>query len=79
MAEDADLHPEAPDEEGLPTQEPRAMQVEAAHLLANDARDQLRSQGFDDLQIDEWADTYVASVGAGDVDDFIGWIGRQQH
>lgn len=54
------------------------MQVEAARLLANDARGELHARGFDDWQIDRWADTYVAEEGSGDVETFLTWIARQE-
>lgn len=49
-------------------------QIEAGRTLGNDARDRLRADGFTDQQIDEWAQTYVAEVGGGTVDEFVAWI-----
>jgi hypothetical protein len=54
------------------------MQLEAARLLANDARDELRDRGFGDQQIDEWAKTYVAEHGSGDVPTFVAWIAQTE-
>jgi hypothetical protein len=54
------------------------MQLEAARLLANDARDELRDRGFGDEQIDEWAKTYVAEHGSGDVPTFMAWIAQAE-
>jgi hypothetical protein len=46
--------------------------------LANDARDELRDQGFGDRQIDRWANTYVADHGSGDLETFLAWIAREE-
>ncbi len=73
-----DLEPARPEEEGVPDEEPDAMQLEAAHLLANKARPTLREQGFDDEQIRAWATTYTAEFGSGDVDRFLAWIDEEQ-
>ena len=54
-------------------------QIEGARLLGNDARDRLRADGFTDQEIDEWAETYVAENGGGEVDEFVAWIGEQEH
>jgi hypothetical protein len=62
----------------VPTREPDAMQLEPARLLANDARAELRSRGFDDDDIDAWAKTYVEEVGPGDVEAFVAWIDTRQ-
>jgi hypothetical protein len=59
--------PETPDEE----------QVEAARLLAADAREQLLSEGYSDGQILDWAQRYVAGGNpAADVHDFVAWVLR---
>jgi hypothetical protein len=76
--------PPVPDEPGRPAEhgvrerEPDPMQLEAARLLANDARATLHDQGFDDDEIERWAITYVAEHGAGDVEGFLAWIDREQ-
>lgn len=72
------VRPAAPEDVGVPEETPEAMQVEPARLLANDARPQLRDRGFADRQIDEWANTYVAEHGSGDVDAFVAWIATQE-
>jgi hypothetical protein len=74
----ADPRPGEPEEHGVPTRDPDAMQLEPAKLLANDARAELRSRGFDDDDIDAWAKTYVEEVGPGDVASFVTWIDRRQ-
>jgi hypothetical protein len=53
--------------------EPDAEEVESARLLANDARPNLRSEGFDDEEIRRLADAYVALDLGEDTDDFIAW------
>ena len=73
-----DLEPARPEEEGVPDEEPDAMQLEAAHLLANKARPTLHEQGFDDEQIRAWATTFTAQFGSGDVARFLAWIDEEQ-
>jgi hypothetical protein len=70
--------PEYPDEAGVEEELPDVMQVEGAELLANEARPQLRALGFTDEEIDEWALTYIAMEGSGDVDSFIDWITQEE-
>lgn len=70
--------PAEPEEEGVAQKEPPSMQIEPARLLANDAREALRRKGFDDHQIDAWAETYIADFGDGEVDDFMAWITEQE-
>lgn len=53
--------------------EPDAEEVESARLLANQARDMLRSEGFDDEKIRHLADAYIALDLGHDTDDFIAW------
>jgi hypothetical protein len=74
----AEPRPGEPEEHGVPTRQPAAMQLEPARLLANDARGELRSRGFDDDDIDAWAKTYVEEVGPGDVAAFVAWIDDRQ-
>ena len=74
----ADPVPADPEEAGVPERSPDAMQVEAARLLANDARDELRGRGIEDGQIERWATTYVAEHGSGDVQTFTAWIEQQE-
>jgi hypothetical protein len=70
--------PAEPSEAGVPERTPDAMQLEAARLLANDARSALRDRGFDDQQIDDWAKTYTSRYGSGSAADLIAWIDREQ-
>lgn len=73
-----ELRPADPDVVGVGHEAPDPMQVEAARLPANDVRPELRDRGFDDPQINEWADTYVAQQGSGDAETFIAWIAEQE-
>lgn len=70
--------PGRPAEHGVQEREPDPMQLEAARLLANDARTRLHDAGFDDDAIERWAITYVAEQGPGDVEGFLTWIDRRQ-
>jgi hypothetical protein len=73
--------PEHPREVGVHETVPAELgQIEGARILGNDARERLRADGFTDQQIDEWAETYVAEVGGGTVDEFVSWIAAlEQH
>ena len=46
--------------------------------MANEARPFLKGCGFTDRQVLEWADTYIARMGSGDVDSFIEWIHERE-
>ena len=70
----SDLVPEEPEDSGVPTEVPELSDIESARILANDARSRLHDEGFEDSQIDDWADTFVSEVGSGDVEEFIEWI-----
>lgn len=70
--------PASPEEEGVDSQDPPPMQIEPAHLLANEVRERLRADGFTDEQIDSWAETFTAEHGAGDAEDLIAWIAEQE-
>ena len=52
---------------------PEAAEVESALMLANQARERLKPEGFDDPTIDRLAETYVETHGADDLEDFIDW------
>jgi hypothetical protein len=70
--------PVTPEEVGVPEEVPDLPQIEGARLLGNDARERLRADGFDDQQIDAWAETFIAEVGSGTVDEFVAWISREE-
>jgi hypothetical protein len=71
--------PAKPEDVGVPEEIPELMQIEGARTLGNDARERLRADGFDDQQIDAWAETFIAEVGSGTVDEFVAWIAREEH
>ncbi len=75
-----DLIPERPRDAGVPEEIPEELgAIEGARTLGNEARGRLRRDGFTDTQIDEWAESFIAEVGAGSVDDFVDWISRKEH
>jgi len=74
-----DVTPERPRDAGVPEEIPAELgAIEGARILGNEARDRLHQDGFSDQQIDQWAETFIAEVGSGTVDDFIAWIANQQ-
>lgn len=72
------VEPERPHESGVPEKSPDLAQIEAARQLATDARPALAGRGFSDHEIEEWAKTFIADEGSGDVGDFVAWIRRRQ-
>jgi hypothetical protein len=73
-----DIEPERPKDAGVEEDTPPTMQIEGAHVLADDARPLLEGKGFSEDQIRRWADTYISEVGSGDVRSFIDWIDRRE-
>jgi hypothetical protein len=72
--------PESPTEAGVPEEEPAELgQQESANLLANDARERLRADGFTDSQIIRWAETFIAENSAGSADEFVAWITAEEN
>ncbi len=53
---------------------PDFSRIEGAQLLADQARESLRREGFTDEEIRKWAETFVAERGSGDLDDFLDWV-----
>jgi len=74
----AEPEPASPADVGVPEETPDLPQIEGARLLGNDARERLRADGFDDQQIDEWAETFIAEVSSGTVDQFVAWISQRE-
>lgn len=71
--------PGEPEEHGVPTETPDLAQIEAARLLANDARGELGAAGFTDDQIRHWAETFVDERGgSADLADFLTWIEERE-
>jgi hypothetical protein len=71
--------PNSPADVGVTEEVPELSAIEGARTLGNDARERLYADGFDDAQIDAWAETFIAEVGSGTVEEFVVWITRQQH
>ncbi|MGH8935101.1 MAG: hypothetical protein ACRDXD_02350 [Acidimicrobiia bacterium] len=53
---------------------PDFSRIEGAQLLADQARESLRREGFTDEEIRKWAETFVAERGSGDLGDFLDWF-----
>ena len=66
--------PHHPHDVGVDEKCPELAQIEGAHLLANAARAFLSGCGFSDDQIEEWAKSYIAEHGSGDIQIFVAWI-----
>jgi hypothetical protein len=73
-----DLTPEEPHEAGVPEKLADASHEEGARILADEARERLEDRGFTAEQIREWAETYIAEEGSGNVDGLIAWIAEQE-
>ena len=52
------VQPDLPEQDGLAEPELPEVDIEGARLLANEARDRLHADGFDDDQIDAWVRVY---------------------
>jgi hypothetical protein len=70
----SELRPEHPHEAGVEEAVPELAQIEGARLLANRAAEVLGPIGFSELELEEWALTYIEREGSGDLDSFIAWI-----
>lgn len=66
--------PAFPEDVGVPEEIPELNQIEGARTLGNEARGRLHGDGFDDAQIDAWAETFIAEFSSGTVDEFVDWI-----
>lgn len=73
-----DLTPEHPEDAGIAREVPDQSRIEGAELLANEARPRLKKLGFDDAEILEWAETYIAEERSGDVDSLLAWVAKQE-
>jgi len=76
------ITPDMPTDDGVAEPELGTLEVEGARLLGNEARARLRKDGFDDDEIDAWADAYYASTAdgrdEGDVEGLVAWIAEEQ-
>jgi hypothetical protein len=70
--------PSRPEDVGVAEETPELGEIEGARILGNDSRSRLHADGFTDAQIDSWAETYIAEVGSGTVDEFVAWINRRE-
>ncbi|HEY3723420.1 MAG TPA: hypothetical protein VGN59_08680 [Acidimicrobiia bacterium] len=70
--------PMKPADAGVTEEVPELMEIEGARTLGNEARQRLHADGFDDAQIDAWAETFIAEVGSGTVEQFVAWIAAQE-
>ena len=70
--------PAKPEDVGVAEEIPDLPQIEGARTLGNAARERLHADGFDDAQIDAWAETFIAEVSSGTVDQFVAWIAQQE-
>jgi hypothetical protein len=70
--------PASPEDVGVTETVPELTAIEGARLLGNEARSRLHADGFDDAQIDAWAETFIAEVGSGTTDEFVAWIAREE-
>ena len=53
---------------------PDSAHLEAARVLADQASAALTARGFNDEEIRDWAETYLAHESSGDLDSFLAWI-----
>ena len=74
----SDLTPEEPHQAGVPEKVADASHEEGARILGDQARERLKDRGFTDEQIREWAETYIAEEGSGNVDGLIAWIAERE-
>jgi hypothetical protein len=76
------IHPDMPTDDGVAEPELGTLEVEGARLLGNEARARLRQDGFDDDEIDAWADAYYSNPedgrDEGDVEGLVAWIAKEQ-
>ena len=67
-----------PADVGVPEEIPELGKIEGARTPRQRRPRRLHADGFDDAQIDEWAETFIAEVGSGTVDEFVAWIARRE-
>lgn len=74
----SEAEPKEPREAGVDEARPGLPEIESAELLANHARARLEKEGFEQSQIENWAQAYVREHGPGDVEKFISWVAQQE-
>jgi hypothetical protein len=68
------LKPEKMGESSEPGRpQPQAAEVESAHQLANEAREELRATGFSDERIRQLADQFIAEDRGEGTREFVDW------
>lgn len=72
------LTPEAPADAGVHDGQSDSSHLEGAHVLADEAAGILRSEGFSDDQILEWAEAYLGANKGGDVAGLVAWMGKRE-
>ena len=72
------IEPDLPEDEGLSEPELPEVDVEGARLLANEARERLQAEGFDDDEIEAWVRVYFEQQHEGTVDGLIRFIADEQ-
>ncbi len=72
------LQPETPAEAGVPERTADAGHEEGARVLADEAYAVLADSGFTAEEVREWAETFIAEEGTGDVDDLVAWIREKE-
>ena len=75
---DDDLTPESPEDAGVTPGPQRIEDSEGERLLENEVRARLEGDGFTDSQILKWVEAYFAENHAGEADDVVAWIRRQE-
>ena len=75
---DNELVPEGPAEAGVGNVEVDFSHLEGAHLLAEELGDRLRSRGFTDDQILDWAKAFLRSEHSGGDPEFLAWIRKRE-
>ncbi len=72
------VQPERPEDEGLREPELPQVDIEGARLLANEARERLHADGFDDAQVDAWVRVYFEQGHEGTVEGLLAFIEAEQ-
>ena len=72
------LQPETPAEAGVQERTADAGHEEGARVLADEAYAVLAESGFTAEEVREWAETFIAEEGSGDVDELVAWIREKE-
>ena len=74
------LEPEKHGETAEPGRpQPEAAEVESARLLANQAREALEAEGYDEVRIRHLADEYIALDRGTSLGGFLDWVRAGPH